>query len=143
MEDLNEPRHSDVGNQQRNENTMTHWRTFLDSDVIRYVDLDGKDYTLQIKAVKKGKVVGAGGKSSGKAMITFEGREKPMGAGTQILTQIGALYGNDTRKWPGRWITIWPDPSVSFGGEKCGGIRVRPVVPKADETTNKAAGNGG
>ena len=109
---------------------MTHWRQMLESDVIRFVDLDGKDYDLQIKAVKKGKVVGALGKSTAKAMITFEGKEKPMGAGTAILSQIAKLHGNDTTTWPGKWITIWPDPSVSYGSEKVGGIRVRPTVPR-------------
>jgi hypothetical protein len=109
---------------------VSHWRTFLESDVIRYVDLDGKDYDLQIKAVKKGKVVGALGKSTAKAMITFEGKEKPMGAGTTILSQIAKLYGNDTKTWVGQWITIYPDPTVVYGGEKVGGIRVRPTAPK-------------
>jgi len=109
---------------------MTHWRTFLDSDVIRYVDLQGQDYTVQIKAVKKGRVKGKTGKDTGKAMIYFEGREKPLGAGAEILEQIGRLYSNDTRKWPGKWVTIWPDPTVKYGGEAVGGVRIRPEVPK-------------
>lgn len=109
---------------------MTHWRTFLDSEVIRYVDLQDQEYTLQIKAVKKGKITGRSGKSSGKAMIYFEGRDKPLGAGTAILSVIGNLYGNDTRKWPGKWVTIYPDPNVMFGGDKVGGVRVRPGEPK-------------
>ncbi len=107
-----------------------HWRTFLDSEVIRFVDLGDKEYTLQIKAIKKGKVVGSGGKSTGKAMITFEGREKPLGAGTAILSVIASLHGNDTRAWPGKFITIYPDPSVMFGGVRVGGVRVRATVPK-------------
>ena len=109
---------------------MTHWRQMLESDVIRFVDLDGKDYDFQIKSIKKGKVVGTGGKSSGKAMILFEGREKPLAAGTAILSQIAKLYGNDTKAWVGQWITIYPDPTVVYGGEKVGGIRVRPAAPK-------------
>lgn len=109
-----------------------HWRTFLDSDVIRYVDLQGQEYTLQIKSVKKGKVKGKGAKETGKAMIYFEGRERPLGAGAEILEQIGRLYGNDTRKWPGRWVTIWPDPTVKYGGEAVGGVRIRNVVPTVD-----------
>lgn len=112
-----------------------HWRTFLDSDVIRYVDLQDQDFTLKIAKVIKGKVTGKSGKASGKAMIFFEGREKPLGAGTTILSEIGKLYGNDVRKWPGKWITIFPDPNVSFGGEKVGGVRVRPVVPAAEAKT--------
>jgi hypothetical protein len=110
-----------------------HWRTFLDSEVIRYVDLDGREYTLQIKAVKKGKVTGSGGKASGKAIISFEGREKPLGAGAEVLAQIATLYGNDTRQWPGKWITIYPEPSVKYGGAKVGGVRVRPIVPEAPQ----------
>lgn len=110
---------------------MSHWRTFLDSDVVRFVDIADKgDITLTIKSVKKGKVVGSGGKSSGKAMLTFEGAEKPMAAGMTALTTIGQLYGNDTTAWVGRAITIYGDPSVSFGGAKVGGIRVRPAIPK-------------
>lgn len=109
---------------------MTHWRTFLDSEVIRYVDLQDKEYTLQIKSIKKGKVTGSGGKASAKAMIFFEGREKPLGAGTAILSTIASLYSSDTRQWPGQWITIFPDPNVKFGGEKVGGVRVRPEIPK-------------
>ena len=112
---------------------MTHWRTFLDSDVIRYVDLNGQDHTVQIKAVKRGKVTGKNGKGTGKAMIYLEGKEKPIGAGAELLQQIQNLYGSDTRTWPGKWITIWPDPTVKYGGEAVGGVRVRPVVPKVEE----------
>jgi hypothetical protein len=120
---------------------MTHWRTFLDSEVIRFVDVEARgDVTLKIKAVKKGKVTGSGGKASSKAMITFEGQEKPLAAGTAVLSAIGALYGNDTRAWPGKLITIYGDPNVSFGGQKIGGVRVRPIVP--DEPKRKAASNG-
>ncbi len=114
-----------------------HWRTFLDSDVIRYVDLQDREFTLQIKEVKRGKVTGTGGKSSAKAMIYFEGKgadgndRKPLAAGTAILSQIAALYGNDTRDWPGKAITIYPDPTVKYGGAAVGGVRIRPVVPEA------------
>jgi hypothetical protein len=116
---------------------LSHWRTFLDSDVIRFVDLGEQEYTLQIKAVKKGKVTGKSGQSKGRAMITFEGREKPLAAGTAILETIGRLYGNDTRKWPGKYITIYPDPNVMFGSEKVGGVRVRNEVPKVAAPADK------
>lgn len=109
---------------------MSHWRTYLDSEVVRFVDIQDKgDITLRIKQIKKGKITGAGGKSSGKGMIYFDGAEKPLGAGTAVLSAIAQLYGNDTRQWVGKWITIYPDPSVKFGGERVGGVRVRPQVP--------------
>lgn len=109
---------------------MAHWRTFLESDVIRYVDLQDREFTLRITKVAKGKVTGSGGKQSGKAMITFEGKEKPLAAGTAILNQIAALYGNDVASWTGKLITIYPDPSVTYGGAAVGGIRVRNAIPK-------------
>ncbi len=116
--------------------TVGHWRTFLDSEVIRYVDLQGQDYDVKIAKVKKGKIKGSGGKESGKCLLFFEGRDKPLGCGAEILTQIAALLGNDTRRWPGKTITIFPDPNVSFGGSRVGGVRVRSALPKAaDEVT--------
>jgi hypothetical protein len=117
-----------------------HWRTYLDSDVVRFVDIADKgDITLRIKTIKKGKVVGSGGKSNAKAMLTFEGTEKPLAAGTTVLSAIAQLYTNDTRKWPGKLITIYGDPDVSFGGSKVGGIRVRTVVPKEPEPKKDSA----
>lgn len=112
---------------------MSHWRTYLDSEVIRYVDIGDQEFTLEISAVKKGRVTGKGGKSSGKAMIHFKGAEKPLGAGTAILSVIAQLYGNDTTKWVGKRVTLFGDPSVKYGGEAVGGVRVRPTVPKAAE----------
>ncbi len=107
---------------------------------MRFVDIADKgDITVRIKTVKKGKVVGSGGKSSGKAMIAFDGTDKPLAAGTAVLSAIGALYGNDTRKWPGKLITIYGDESVQFGGAKVGGVRVRPVVPKEPEQKKEVA----
>ncbi len=111
-----------------------HFRALLDSEVVRFVDIADKgDITLRIKSVKKGKVVGTAGKSTAKGMLTFEGTEKPLAAGATVLTAIASLYGADTRKWPGKLITIYGDPDVSFGGSKVGGIRVRPVAPKDDK----------
>lgn len=110
-----------------------HWRTYIDSDVIRFVDLGDREHVVQIASVKKGKVVGTGGKSTGKAMITFAGRDKPLGAGTVVLSTIASLYGNDTKGWQGKWIRIYPDPTVKYGGQAVGGVRVRPAVPTEDD----------
>lgn len=111
---------------------MGHWRSLLDSEVLRFVDLQ-RDYAVQIATVKKGKVKGAGGKESGKALLTFTGWPKPAAFGTAQLTTIAGLYGNDVKDWQGKWITIYPDPTVKFGGANVGGIRVRPVAPKEED----------
>jgi hypothetical protein len=108
---------------------MAHWRTYLDSDVIRYVDLDGRDHVVQIERVVRGKVTGAGGKSSGKAMIHLKGRTKPIGCGAEMLTQLANHFGNEVKEWSGKWVTLWPDPSVKYGGARVGGVRVRDKLP--------------
>ncbi len=107
---------------------MSHWRSFLESDIIRFVDLT-RDYAVRIEKVVKGKVVGAGGKSTGKAMLYFTGWPKPVAAGTALLSLIAGMYGNDTSKWQGNWITLYGDPTVKFGGQQVGGVRCRPVPP--------------
>ncbi len=109
---------------------MPHWRSFLDSEVIRYADLvERGDITLEITKVVKGKVTGKSGKGSSKAMLYFKGAERPLAAGTSVLSVIAKLYGNDTRKWVGKSVTLYADDDVMFGGEKVGGVRVRPVIP--------------
>jgi len=111
-------------------NPDAHWRTFIESDVIRAVDIPPGDHDVQIKEVKRGKVTGTGGKQSGKPMIYFVGKDKPWPACSTACTTIEQLHGDKPRKWAGCWITIYVDPTVKFGAHK-GGIRVRPVVPKA------------
>lgn len=123
-----------------------HWRKLLESDVVRFVDLE-RDYVVQIEKVTRGKVVGAGGKSSGKGMIHLTGWPKPIAAGTAVLSMIAGIHGTDTTKWPGKWIQIYPDSTVTYGREKVGGVRVRPtepeeklrVLPKTEQSGKGAA----
>jgi hypothetical protein len=113
---------------------VSHWRSLTESEVIRYADLyERGDITLEITKVVKGKVVGRDGKGKGKGMIHFKGAERPLAAGTVILESIARLYGNDTRKWIGKLVTLYADHEVVFGGSKVGGVRVRPIVPKAEQ----------
>ncbi len=111
-------------------NPDAHWRTYIESDVIRAVDIPPGDHDVQIKEVKRGKVTGSGGKSSGKPMIYLTGKDKPWPACATACAVIEQLYGKAPRKWAGQWITIFVDPSVKYGGAPVGGIRVRPTAPK-------------
>lgn len=106
-----------------------HWRSYLESDVIRFVDLT-RDYAVKIDKVIKGKVTGSGGKQQGKAFIHFVGWPKPLAAGTAVLSMIAGIYGNDVSKWKDQWVVIYGDPTIKFGGAAVGGVRVRPEPPK-------------
>ena len=118
---------------------MPHWRSYLDSEVIRYADLAERgDITLEITKVVKGKVTGKSGKGSSKAMLYFKGAERPLAAGTAILSAIAKLYGKNTDKWIGKSVTLYADDDVVFGGEKVGGVRVRPVIPPSGQKESAA-----
>lgn len=43
---------------------------------------------------------------------------------TNAILTAKALGTDDYTQWAGRLLTIWNDPSVMFGGERVGGVRV-------------------
>ncbi len=114
-------------------NPDAHWRTFIESDVIRFVDIPPGDHDVQIKEVKRGRVTGNAGKSNGKAMIYLVGKDKPIAAGAAICSVLETLFGKSPRAWAGKHITIYGDPTVKYGGAAVGGIRVRPTAPKVSK----------
>lgn len=116
---------------------MSHWRTLIESDVLRFVDIN-RDWAVQIVKVGKGKVVGAGGKSNGRAMLYFKDWPKPLACGSTVLSVVAGMHGTDTREWLGRFVTIFPDPTVTYGRDRVGGVRVRPAQP-SDEAQKKDA----
>jgi hypothetical protein len=108
-----------------------HWKLFIESNVIRTIDLGGKEHLVEIVKIERGKVTGSGGKQSGKAMLWLKGKDKPIACGSTVLRTIAGMYGEDTRSWPGKQIVIYPDMGVRNPSDgTMGGIRVRPVVPK-------------
>lgn len=119
-----------MSNEPTQANPDAHWRTFIESDVIRFVDIPPGDHDVQIAKVVRGKVTGSGGKSNGKAMIHLVGKDKPIAAGAAICAVIESLHGKSPRAWAGKYITIYGDPTVRYGGAAVGGIRVRPSAPK-------------
>lgn len=52
---------------------------------------------------------------------------------SQLTTK--ALKTPHPAEWIGKTVTIWPDPSVTLKKEAVGGVRVRPVAPKAAKPT--------
>lgn len=108
---------------------MTHWKAFTDSAVIRYADLGTRAATVRIVKVERGEIIGAGAKTSKKPMIHIEGKDKPIAGNSSICKAIQGMYGPVVEDWIGKLITIYGDPDVMFGGEKVGGIRVKPTIP--------------
>lgn len=115
---------------------MTHWRklTPRNTDYVAAEDLNGKDCTVTISDVKPGNIKGEGGRSARKALVFFQGKEKPLVANATNCKTIASMYGNDVEAWKGRRITLYPT-NVQMGGETVEAIRVRPQIPPEKKAT--------
>lgn len=49
---------------------------------------------------------------------------RPWRPGKSMRRVIVACWGSDVKEYVGRRVTLWCDPSVRFGGQEVGGVRV-------------------
>jgi hypothetical protein len=108
---------------------VADYRSMFDRDFIGVWDLQGRDVVVEIASVKAGELVSQGNKKSKKPILHFKGREKGMVVNKTNAHVIAAMYGNDTDKWVGQRITIFPT-TTTFGRTELECIRVRPGIPK-------------
>ena len=87
-----------------------------------------RDVVVTIEKVEAQQIVGEGGKKNKKPVISFVGKDLPMVIGKTVGKTIAAMYGNDTRSWIGKRITLYP-ATTEVGGETKDCIRVRPGIP--------------
>jgi len=101
------------------------------------VDGEGtkRDCTVTISGVAAQQIVGEGGKTNKKPVVTFEGKDLPMVCGKTVAKTIAAMYGNDTKNWLGKRITLFAT-TTSVGGQEKDCIRVRPNIPTERKTPN-------
>lgn len=116
---------------------MPDYRTMFDKEHLGAWDLQGRDVTVTIADVKAGQLVGEGGKKAKKPIIRFEGKEKTFACNVTNAKAIAGMYGNDTTKWVGQRITLFPTVT-QFGGEQKECIRVRPSKPSAGGKSDAA-----
>ncbi len=107
---------------------MSDYRTMFDKDFIGAWDLDGKERVLTIASVEAG-TVGHGSKATKKPVIRFRGAKKAFAVNVTNARAIASLYGNDTRKWVGKPIAIYPT-MADFAGKQVDAVRVRPTAPR-------------
>jgi hypothetical protein len=75
--------------------------------------------------------VGQDDKKETKAVLSFQGRIKPMVLNVENGTTLEELYGDDSDNWVGKQIEIYVNPDVKYGGKKVGGLRLR-AAPSAN-----------
>jgi len=104
----------------------------MERDFLYAFDLQGKEWTLTIKEVKAGTVIGDGGKKSKKPVCWFEKSEKPLALNSTNCKAIASMYGNDVSVWVGKPVTLFPT-TTRFGSETVDCIRIKVAKPKGSE----------
>ena len=94
------------------------------------VDAQGtqRDCIVTISGVKAAEVVMEGGAKNKKPVISFEGRALPMVCCKTNAKTIAGMFGNDTKEWIGKRITLY-STTTQVGGATKDCIRVRPTPP--------------
>jgi hypothetical protein len=59
--------------------------------------------------------------------ITFEGDDRYWRPAVTVLKQLVEAWGDNATEWPGHRALLYGDPTVKFGPDKVGGIRVSHV----------------
>lgn len=117
----------------------THWKKLTNPNYLGDYSIpqDG-DLVAIIDYVAQEKVVGVGGKSEMEMVAHFSDGNKPMILNKTNMKTISKIYGTPyLEDWRGRAIQIYYDPSIKFGRETVGGLRIRPFVPEMKMATMK------
>lgn len=87
------------------------------SDQLNADDLIGSPRTVTIAGVKPGS-------AEQKYDIVLEGEQRVWRPPLTILRLLMAAWGDEADVWKGRRVTLYRDPTVTFGPDSVGGIRV-------------------
>lgn len=108
---------------------MPDYRTMFEKEHIGVWDLAGRDVTVEISAVKAGRLPAMQGrKATKKPILSFKGKEKTLVCNATNGATIAAMYGPRTEDWIGKRITLY-GTTTSFGGQTVECVRIRPKVP--------------
>ena len=123
----------------------TDYRAMVEKEFLGQWDLEGRgDAVVAIERVEKyaparkrtKKVDGVEVEEKNKRVaVFFVGKRRGWLAGPVSQKVIAGMYGRYVEDWIGKRITLYVDPTVTFGRETTGGIRVRPTPPKLGTPT--------
>ena len=110
----------------------THFKKLLNPNYLGEWDFaPGQDKILTIKKVEKETVVKPGGQKEEKPVCHWVESEKPMIMNSTNLTTIAKIMKDKiVEHWSGRKIQIYFDPTVRFGNDTPGGLRIRKTLPE-------------
>lgn len=90
------------------------------SDQLNADDLLTGPITVQITAVTRGN-------SEQPVSISISGGYQPFKPCKSMRRVLISIWGDNGAEWVGKWMTLYCDPTVKFGGVQVGGIRISHV----------------
>lgn len=110
---------------------MTHWKKMTNPNYLGDYSLPpGGDLIAVIEYVAQEEVTGTGGKKEIEVVAHLKG-QKPFILNKTNMKTIQKIYGTPyIQEWAGRAIQIYYDPTIKFGRDTVGGLRIRPFVPE-------------
>lgn len=110
----------------------THWKKMTNPNYMGdYSIPQGRDLIATIDYVRREKVTGVGGKTEEEVVAHFSDGNKPLILNKTNMKTIQKIYKTPyIEDWHGRKIQIYYDPTIKFGRETVGGLRIRPFVPE-------------
>lgn len=115
---------------------MADLRSMFQKEFLYHYDLQGRDVTLTIRKAVQGAVQGTDGKKQKKPVLYFEKTEKALALNVTNVKTVGAMYGFDADKLPGKRITLFAT-TTQMAGKTVECIRIRPTVPGAKAVDGK------
>ena len=115
--------------------SKTHWKKLSNPDYLGAYALDpGKDMVLTIKSVAEENVIGADGKKEDCIVMHFRENVKPMIVNATNAKTIQKIYHTPyIEDWSGCKVQLYTAQVKAFG-EVVDALRIRPVVPKSEQS---------
>ena len=128
-----------------------HWKKVVKPDSPYFGEQDfetvDQQFLVTIRQVKMEEIKSDRGTEI-KGVVHFEEDIKPLILNVTNGKTIAKLYGKQVEGWAGKQITLFFDPSVKFGRERVGGVRVsaptrkKPNAVKCADCGNDIEGYG-
>ena len=104
---------------------MPHFKKYFPTGFIDESDLpEPRQVTIESVKVEDVQLPGTSSKER-KVVLAFVGAKKRMILNKTNAKRIAKMHGNKTEGWTGKEITLYFDPSVMFGRDRVGGVRVK------------------
>lgn len=120
--------------------TKTHYRKVFKSDHLGVADLEDlveakSSLIFKIKHVRQEMGVRVAGRKGNHNIVYFEENIKPLCLNAGNAKILKGLSGGSAfvEDWSGIVLQLYIDPSVSFGGEITGGVRINPNRPQLEK----------